>query len=211
MEIRSTRGPFIGVMCSIKAMINATHSQQIQTYMIYLSEKGHYRGKYMQPSNTIEFHVRIQVKDQIHATAIYLRAAFMTIFAVHPDAIIQGQLLCRLWLLIGKLTVKHPHTSDTRYTCIRIMPKTVSYHCQYTGLMTSHLLLLPWCMAITGYLISCDNNNSQKQPTAGYRQTSKLLPGTSLPKRLETTTKQYTHDNSSMLTLYSLFYAQAVI
>ena len=77
--------------------------------------------------------------------------------------------------------------------------------------MASHLLLLPWCMAIAGYRISYDNSNSQKQPTTGYRQKSKLLPGTSLPKRVKTTTKQYTHDNSSMLTLYSLFYAQAVI
>ena len=34
---------------------------------------------------------------------IYLRAAFMTAFVAYPEAIIQGWLLQRLWLLTGKI------------------------------------------------------------------------------------------------------------
>ena len=50
------------------------------------------------------------------------------------------------------------------------------------------LFLLPWYTAITGYWISSNNSNSQQQPTAGYRQTRKLLPGVSQPRRVKTTT-----------------------
>ena len=67
--------------------------------------------------------------------------------------------------------------------------------------MVSHLLLLPWCMAITGYQINSNNSNSQQQPTASYWQTGKLLPGASSPARVKTTTKQYMRTNSNMLIL----------
>ena len=46
----------------------------------------------------------------------------------------------------------------------------------------------PWCTTITGYHTSSDNSNSQQQPTAGYRQTSKLLPGVSQSRRVKSTT-----------------------
>ena len=52
------------------------------------------------------------------------------------------------------------------------------------------LLRLPWCNTITGYQISSNNSNSQQQPTADYRQTSKLLPGVSQPTRAKTTTNR---------------------
>ena len=65
---------------------------------------------------------------------------------------------------------------------IHIMPKTVTHLCQSTGLMVS-LLLPPWHTAIVGYWVNSNNSNSQQQPIAGYRQTSKSLPGTNLPTR----------------------------
>ena len=68
------------------------------------------------------------------------------------------------------------------------MPETVVHLCQYTGVMVSRLLLLPWCTAITGYWISSNKSNSQQQPTAIYRQTSKSLPGASPLTRVKTTT-----------------------
>ena len=71
---------------------------------------------------------------------------------------------------------------------VHVMLETVSHFCQYTGLMVSSLLLLPQCMAITGYQISSTNSNSQQQPTAGCRQTSKSLPSTSPPTRVKITT-----------------------
>ena len=63
----------------------------------------------------------------------------------------------------------------------------VAHFCQSTCLMVSHLLLLPWCTAITGYQTSSNKSNSQQQLTSGYRQTSKSLPGTSWPTRVKTT------------------------
>ena len=54
----------------------------------------------------------------------------------------------------------------------------------------SRLLLLPWCMAIAGYHTSSDNSNSQQQPMAHYRQTSKFLQSASLPRRVKTTTNR---------------------
>ena len=60
--------------------------------------------------------------------------------------------------------------------------------CQSTSLMVICLLLLPWCTTITGYRISSNNSNSQQQPTASYRQTSKFLPEVSGPTREKTTT-----------------------
>ena len=69
---------------------------------------------------------------------------------------------------------------------VRIMPETVTYLCQLTILMISHQLLLPWCTTITGYWISSNNSIHQQQPTTGYRQTSKLLLGTSQPTRVKT-------------------------
>ena len=51
-------------------------------------------------------------------------------------------------------------------------------------------LLFPWCMAITGYHTSSINCNNHWQPMAGYRQTTKLLPGKSQQWWVKTTTKQ---------------------
>ena len=51
----------------------------------------------------------------------------------------------------------------------------------------SHLLLLPWCTATAGYHTSSDNSNSQQQPKADYRQTSKFLQSASQPRRVKTT------------------------
>ena len=59
------------------------------------------------------------------------------------------------------------------------MPEAVTRLCQYTSLLVSHLILLPWCTSITGYWISSNKNNSQQQPTIGYTQTSKSIPGMS--------------------------------
>ena len=88
------------------------------------------------------------------------------------------------------------------------MSKTVAQLCQQTDLMISHLLLLPWCMAITSYRISSNNNKSQQQPTAGYRQTSKSLPGVSLPRRVKITTNtiytwQFKYGNTMHNVLYT--------
>ena len=49
---------------------------------------------------------------------------------------------------------------------------------------------LPWCTAIIGYQKSSNNSNSQQQPSTGYRQTSKPLPGTSGPTRVKTSTNR---------------------
>ena len=65
------------------------------------------------------------------------------------------------------------------YMHVRIMPQTVTFHCQSTSLMVSYLLLLPRCTAITGYQINSNNSNSQQQPMTGYRQTNESLPGMS--------------------------------
>ena len=74
----------------------------------------------------------------------------------------------------------------------------------------SLLLLLPWCMVIADYHTSSDNSNSKQQPTASYRQTSKSL--TSVSETRKTTTNTiYTHDNSSMPTLFLSFYAWAMV
>ena len=43
------------------------------------------------------------------------------------------------------------------------------------------------CMAITDYWLSSNKINSQQQPTAGYRQSSKSLPDGVLPTRMKTT------------------------
>ena len=56
-----------------------------------------------------------------------------------------------------------------------------------TSLLANHLLLLPWCMTIAGYGINSDDSSSQQQPSVGYKQTSKLLPGASLATRVKTT------------------------
>ena len=43
----------------------------------------------------------VQKSDTSHS--IYPRIVFMTVFALHPEAIIQGWLLYKPWLLTGKL------------------------------------------------------------------------------------------------------------
>ena len=104
-----------------------------------------------------------------------------------------------------KYSVLTPQIQDIH---VHIMPEIVTHLCQLTSIMVSCLLLLPWCTAITGYQISDIYHNSQQQPTVSYRQTSKLLPGASRPTRVKTTTnRNYTCDNSSLLTLCLLFYA----
>ena len=66
-----------------------------------------------------------------------------------------------------------------KYTCTYIlcMKPSLLPASRPTYLMASHLqlLLLLWCIAIAGYHISTDNSNSQQQPAAAYKQTSKSL------------------------------------
>ena len=76
-------------------------------------------------------------------------------------------------------------------------------------LKLSHLLLL-WCTAITGYHTSSGNSNIQQKPMAIYRQTSKSLPGESQPRRVKPPQTKHTCNNSTMLTLFLLFYTQAM-
>ena len=45
----------------------------------------------------------VERSDTSHG--IYLRMAFMTVFALHPETTIRGQLLQKPWLLTGKLWV----------------------------------------------------------------------------------------------------------
>ena len=73
------------------------------------------------------------------------------------------------------VTVPLRHACSKIRIHVHIMPETVAYLCQLTSLMVSCLLLVPWCTAITGYWICSNKSNSQQQPTAGYRQTSKSL------------------------------------
>ena len=89
--------------------------------------------------------------------------------------------------IAGTYNVLLPQIQDI-HVCI--MPETVVQLCHSSSLMVSYLLLLPWCTAITGYRISNNNSNSQQQPTTGYRQTSKVLPGVSLPITVITTTNK---------------------
>ena len=70
------------------------------------------------------------------------------------------------------------------------MPETVTQLCQLTSLRVICMLLLPWCPAITGHWICSNNSKSQQQPIAGYRQTSKLLPGAIHPTRVKATTNK---------------------
>ena len=69
---------------------------------------------------------------------------------------------------------------------------------------SSRLLLLPRCLAISGYLTS--NETSCKQWLASYKQEINLWvqvsQGKGKPPQMEDT-----HDNLSMLMLYLLFYA----
>ena len=76
------------------------------------------------------------------------------------------------------------------HTYVYIMPETIPCLCQFTSLMVSHLLYLPYCTVIAGYQKSSHNSNNQQHPTADYRQTSKLLPGISQPKRVKSTTNR---------------------
>ena len=62
-------------------------------------------------------------------------------------------------------------TLQIQDTHVHIMPENIAHIYQDAGLMTSCLLLLPWCMATTGYQISSDSSNSQQQLKAGYKQT----------------------------------------
>ena len=62
--------------------------------------------------------------------------------------------------------------------------------CQLISLMVSCLLLLPCSTAITGYQIINNNSNTQKQPTASYSQTNKLLLGVRWPIRTISTTNR---------------------
>ena len=73
----------------------------------------------------------------------------------------------------------------TYVSCLKVIQL-----CHSSSLMVSYLLLLHWCTAIAGYQISNNNSNSQQQPTTGYRQTSKALPGVSLPTTVKTTTNR---------------------
>ena len=87
------------------------------------------------------------------------------------------------------------------------MPKTVNHVYQLTCLIVSHLpLYLGLCMTITGYQIYSNNNNSQQQPTTGYRLTIKSLPGMGGPITAKTTTNticawQFKYANSTPIAL----------
>ena len=61
-------------------------------------------------------------------------------------------------------------------------------------------------MIIAGYHTSSDNSNSQQQPTTDNTQTSKLLQVCVSHEEQKPPQLEYTHDNSSMLTLFPLLY-----
>ena len=88
----------------------------------------------------------------------------------------------------ASIALSHLIYKTHTYVLAMSMPETVACLCQMTTLTVSHLLLLPWCTAITGHWISSNNSNSQQQLAAGYRQTSKSLPGMSQPTRVKTPT-----------------------
>ena len=69
--------------------------------------------------------------------------------------------------------------------CVHVMPKTVTRPCQYqTSPMANHLFFY---LGVWSLLVS-DISNSQQQPTAGYKEKSKSLPGLSLPTRVKNIT-----------------------
>ena len=75
-------------------------------------------------------------------------------------------------------------------------------------LKPSHLLVLLWCMAIDGY-------RTRRKPvtTNGWLQTNKKFATRCKVSQVERKSPQMgdTHDNSSMLMLYLLFYAWAMV
>ena len=91
---------FIGVTCFIWTMVNITHCRYVKP-MQYILVKGDVIE--VNPFAIQLFHRVwcIWLKGQIKA------AAFMTVFALLPEAIIQGWLLYRLRQLIGKLQFIH--------------------------------------------------------------------------------------------------------
>ena len=71
------------------------------------------------------------------------------------------------------------------------MLEAVARLCQYTGLMVSCLLLLPWCIVFAGYWICSNKSYIQQLSTASYmyKQASKWLLEVSLQVRVKTTTR----------------------
>ena len=57
----------------------------------------------MQSNYSIEFHVFSDSSDTSCDVYPIARVAFMTVLAVHPEAILQGWLVKRPWILTSKL------------------------------------------------------------------------------------------------------------
>ena len=79
------------------------------------------------------------------------------------------------------------------------MPQIAVHLCQQTSIMANHLLLLPWCIAITGYWISSAHSNNQQQPTAGYKQTTKTLPDGDKRKSADKNENHYKHNKQLII------------
>ena len=75
----------------------------------------------------------------------------------------------------------------------------------------SHLLFLPWCMAIAGYNTSSDNSNSQQQLKVGWRQQANHYRAQVSQEEWKPLQMEYACDNSSMLTLFLMFYTQVMV
>ena len=99
-------------------------------------------------------------------------------------------------VVIGRPVHRSTSTVSSRlgykvYMHLHIMPETATSLCQLTSMMVSHLLLLPWHTAITGYRISSNNSNSWQQPATSHRQQANHYHwGVSWPTRVKTTTNR---------------------
>ena len=94
-------------------------------------------------------------------------------------AILMGRLMCRVMY----------EFSTSLYKILDMRVRKIAWSSHSCRLVyrpkPSHLLLLIWCMAITGYYTS--RNTYQLQPMAGYSQTRNLLSGASQSRKEKTT------------------------
>ena len=74
--------------------------------------------------------------------------------------------------------------------------------------MVSHLLLLPWCTAFTGYQINNNNSNNQQQSTTCYRhpKQANCYQMRVWQQEQKPSQTECTHDNSSIPTLPTVLY-----
>ena len=93
--------------------------------------------------------------------------------------------MCRWLSHLVNLKIHSSIYSLNIHVCI--IPETFTHLYLSISLKVRCLLFLSCCIAITGYQISSNNSNSQQQPTASYRQTSKSLPGKSRPTGVKIT------------------------